>query len=470
MTVRLFGHDVEITLGFWLSAVLLGYIGGVQHPVEILVWVVAVLISILVHEFGHALAFRLYGVRSNIRLHFMGGLTIPNVVLPLSRGANAFISFAGPLAGFMLGGITLLIGVYGGITHPGFAIHMGDGRLSVLEASLFINFVWGIVNLMPVLPYDGGHILEAALGPKRYRLTLGISALVGTALAIFFAVQLKALFATYLFGTAALQSFMRLREVSEAIRESSAALKSREPSGTQPDPIHPHVERALREARRALEDERWADATRRASDVIDGKIEGAGRPASRSVADALTILAWAELAQDNVDKASDIVTRLARQTTADPALVGSVALARGDVHHARAVLEEARAKGDERKEVFAPLIRVLLQQGEPARAASIALESFDNISTEDARTLAGLCNDAGAFAWAARLFEAAFRRDHHAEDAFEAARSFARGGDPSRALELLRSAVSAGFTDATRAWDDDALSKLEIDGILPRSS
>ncbi|NUO53741.1 MAG: hypothetical protein HOV80_33255, partial [Polyangiaceae bacterium] len=76
----------------------------------------------------------------------------------------------------------------------------------------------------------------------------------------------------------------------------------------------------------------------------------------------------------------------------------------------------------------------------------------------------------GSDTWAGRLYEAVFERGRDNEDGFEAARAFARGGDPERALSLLRSAVGAGFQDAERAYGDDALGKLAIDNILRRPS
>ena len=55
-----------------------------------------------------------------------------------------------------------------GSTHTVRVVGMGDR----LEALAFANIWWGLLNLIPVLPWDGGHILEHALGPRRVRLTI----------------------------------------------------------------------------------------------------------------------------------------------------------------------------------------------------------------------------------------------------------------------------------------------------------
>ena len=111
---NLAGFPVRVHPLFWLIAVLLGYSSG--NLLQIVIWVLVVFISILIHELGHALAFRRYGLSSQIVLHFAGGLTIPESTLWGSRWANValgpnqniFISLAGPGAGFLLAAVVIL--------------------------------------------------------------------------------------------------------------------------------------------------------------------------------------------------------------------------------------------------------------------------------------------------------------------------------------------------------------------------
>ena len=107
-------YDLRFSIGeipvrvhplFWLIALLLGSSGDL---LTIPVWIVVVFISILIHELGHALAFRFYGIRSQIVLHAMGGLTIPESTpwgtgwasVSLNPRQQIIISLAGPFAGF----------------------------------------------------------------------------------------------------------------------------------------------------------------------------------------------------------------------------------------------------------------------------------------------------------------------------------------------------------------------------------
>ena len=103
-------------------------------------------------------------------------------------------------------------------------------------------------------------------------------------------------------------------------------------------------------------------------------------------------------------------------------------------------------------------------------AGSSAVQST-RISTEDARALASMVAEQGAYLWAGRLYEACFKRDRDANDAFDAARMFARASDRTRAVDLMKIAVAAGFDDSARVYADEALVGLdELDHVVPRPS
>ena len=119
MEFRLFGFDVEIKMGFWITSVILGLGGRFDFDAEglkhLALWVPVVLVSVLVHELGHALAIRRQGVEPTITLHWMGGLTAWREILPMSRPARVGISLAGPMAGFLLW--LLLLSMLGGTAY-----------------------------------------------------------------------------------------------------------------------------------------------------------------------------------------------------------------------------------------------------------------------------------------------------------------------------------------------------------------
>ncbi len=85
---QLFGFPVRIAWGFWVASIIFGFelVRGIEAyfgpdspgrlPLLIL-WAFCLLVSILVHELGHALAFRQNGIESSIVLYHFGGLAIP---------------------------------------------------------------------------------------------------------------------------------------------------------------------------------------------------------------------------------------------------------------------------------------------------------------------------------------------------------------------------------------------------------
>jgi Zn-dependent protease len=177
MSFRLFGVPVTIRVFFWIGAVLL----GMSDPLTLWIWVPVVLVSVLVHEFGHALAILRHGVRPEIVLHGMGGTTHWDAPYEIARWERAVIALAGPFAGFVLAGLVFATKHY--------LLPDPLPRLAAILVFdlLAVNVGWGLVNLVPVLPFDGGHVLEQVLGPRRARTTATISLAVATLFALYFA-------------------------------------------------------------------------------------------------------------------------------------------------------------------------------------------------------------------------------------------------------------------------------------------
>ena len=234
LNFTLAGFPVRVHPLFWLIAVLLGYSSG--DPLQILIWVLVVFISILVHELGHALAFRRYGLSSQIILHFAGGLTVPESTRWGSRWANValgpnqniFISLAGPGAGFLLallviagvvvsGGSVLTTRLLGVIPIPAIAFLPFGGNVlsSFVTALLWVNIFWGVINLMPIYPLDGGsvtrNVLLQADPVNGVRKSLWISVIAGALIALAAFFFLRSLYMAILFGFLAFQSYQALQ-------------------------------------------------------------------------------------------------------------------------------------------------------------------------------------------------------------------------------------------------------------------
>ena len=102
---RFLGFPVRVHPWFWIATLLLNGDGLLRlGPEYLLIWIVVVFVSILVHELGHALAFRRFGADADIVLYAFGGLAIPTNSIA-GRGRRILVSLAGPIAGFVLFGI-----------------------------------------------------------------------------------------------------------------------------------------------------------------------------------------------------------------------------------------------------------------------------------------------------------------------------------------------------------------------------
>lgn len=230
---KLFNIPVRIQPLFWLGAFVIGggfSIQGREGLITTLLAMAAILISILVHELGHALTSRkLTRVNPSIELVAFGGFARPNT--PLSPRESFRVTWAGPLAGFalFLATVIFLIGLFGPADGFHFASFVTfpwtDGRasdllimaemnrhaLSFITTFLWINFWWSVLNLLPVFPLDGGQIYasmeESALKVFRVgMITAGLAALAF----LYFRMPIGAL----LFGFLAYQNYQRQQEIT----------------------------------------------------------------------------------------------------------------------------------------------------------------------------------------------------------------------------------------------------------------
>lgn len=232
-------YDLNFTLAripvrvhplFWLIAILFGL--SSSSFVQIIIWVVVVFISILIHELGHSMAMRMYGQDSFIVLHMMGGLAVPQSSRWSRRNGDdstqqIVISLAGPLAGFLLAGLVIILVIalggsasinwlFGFIPIPGAFLPSGGfiGN-SIISVLLWVNVFWGLINLIPVYPLDGGHVsrhLLLKIDPwDGLRKSLWVSTIAGAIVAVAGLIFLRSIWIGLLFGLLAFQSYQTLQ-------------------------------------------------------------------------------------------------------------------------------------------------------------------------------------------------------------------------------------------------------------------
>ena len=172
---RVEGIDLYLHPTFLL---LLAYTFAFNGGLSATVLTAAIFGCVLLHELGHALMARRYGIRTeDITLYPIGGVARLER-MPRSAGPELLIALAGPAVNFVIAG-----GLYLGLQLAGSSAAMIGG--SFLVKLLWINLGLALFNLLPVFPMDGGRVFRALLtGPfGRLRATV-IAATVGQVIAV----------------------------------------------------------------------------------------------------------------------------------------------------------------------------------------------------------------------------------------------------------------------------------------------
>ena len=177
---RLFGFPITISGSIAILAAVY-FLFGLQAKTPLsytAATIVVIVISILIHELGHAYAAKGLGLgTSSIVIHGFGGLARPE-----KQGTpwqHLLVSLAGPAAGLTVGFIAWLLD--GVLTLKGLGNH-------TMGWILFANIGWSILNLLPLFPLDGGQALMSFLAivtPKSaIPVTTGLGLVGGAAMGL----------------------------------------------------------------------------------------------------------------------------------------------------------------------------------------------------------------------------------------------------------------------------------------------
>ena len=218
---------VKVSPIFFLTAGIIGFLNsmGSDHTFALtLIWVGVIFVSILVHEYGHALTSRYFGQKTRIQLVALGGLTIPEG--KRLRGWREFLVILnGPLFGFLLFLIFLFTLSTGVVANP--------FLLYAVKIFVWVNLFWTIVNLLPVMPLDGGQllrvILESIFGARgfKYAILTGVVLSIIGALIFFFIGYFLIGVIFFLFAFQNFDSWKKARMITDNDQREdlSAALK-----------------------------------------------------------------------------------------------------------------------------------------------------------------------------------------------------------------------------------------------------
>ena len=186
---RIAGIDVRIHATFFLLLAWFGVIyyaeGGPAALFAGLSFIILLFVCVILHEFGHALAARAYGINTpDITLLPIGGIARLER-MPDKPWQELVVALAGPAVNVVIAfGLYVVIGRFFGL---GDLAQLASGGGNLLTHLLAINVILVVFNLLPAFPMDGGRVLRSLLAMRmKHARATQIAAVVGQGVAVLF--------------------------------------------------------------------------------------------------------------------------------------------------------------------------------------------------------------------------------------------------------------------------------------------
>jgi Zn-dependent protease len=260
ISFRLGSFPVVVYPYFFVGAVLIGANLGLGW--QMLVWIGVVFVSVLVHELGHAVVGKMLGGQPEIHLQMLGGVTYPRLRRRPSPLRQFALSLAGPVFGLGLGGLAWALAR---IAPPA----PGSPSALAIDMVEWSSFVWAGFNLLPILPLDGGQMMQSVIEGVRKKPSEGLAAGLSVAIALLAGLGLVAIgyrdpWVLLWFGFFAFQNFGRASQARRAGQPAAAA-----PNVADAVELA-DIERATADARSAIAQRDFEAAVRAASELDAG--------------------------------------------------------------------------------------------------------------------------------------------------------------------------------------------------------
>ncbi|MFT5514169.1 MAG: Zn-dependent protease [Rhodothermales bacterium] len=145
--------------------------------------VLAVFGCVILHELGHSMAARRYGIPTlDITMYPIGGIARLQRI-PRNPKQELVIALAGPAVNLAIAALLALLGAAGGTADSLAVVLSGQGGL--IEMLMWVNLTLVGFNMIPAFPMDGGRVFRALLATQiDYRRATHIASLVGIVMAI----------------------------------------------------------------------------------------------------------------------------------------------------------------------------------------------------------------------------------------------------------------------------------------------
>lgn len=237
---RMFGSEVRIHVTFVLLLLWIGLSAyaaeGFGAAILNVLFVLALFMCVVLHEFGHALMARRYGIKTpDITLLPIGGLARLER-MPDDPKQEILVALAGPAVNVVIWAIlVVIVGAQAGLVQLESLENAGSDFLAQIAA---VNLLLVLFNMIPAFPMDGGRVFRAVLTIwlGRERAT-SAAATIGQAIAVLFALLgilsgnlILLLIALFIFAAATAENAdVQMRYIAEGIQARDAMITSYEP-------------------------------------------------------------------------------------------------------------------------------------------------------------------------------------------------------------------------------------------------
>jgi Zn-dependent protease len=187
----IFGIEVRIHLTFLLFLVWIWFsyyqVAGFTGAVQGVLFILALFACVLLHEFGHALAARGFGIETpDITLLPIGGVARLSRI-PEKPWQELVVAIAGPLVNVVIAGVLIFV-IHTSATLEQLE-YLENPRIELLAKLASVNVMLVLFNLIPAFPMDGGRVLRALLAMAMpYARATQIAAWIGQGLAVVFGI------------------------------------------------------------------------------------------------------------------------------------------------------------------------------------------------------------------------------------------------------------------------------------------
>jgi Zn-dependent protease len=429
--MKIFGIPVKIDPSFLFICALLAY-SRLSAPALLVEWLIVIFVSILVHELGHALVVRSFGMSPQILLYSMGGLTSWTDEKGISHAKRIAISLAGPFAGFLFGGIVLL-------SEYKFPDLFADrfGAQTYFDLML-VNFGWGIFNLLPILPLDGGNVAYSIeqMVTKRPSgvITRALSLLIAAGVGLW-ALSIGQSWIVFLMALFALNNGRALFQLFQTDRDGS-------------------VRPLLDQAREAVKSDDGATAVQLAKEALSSA------RSKEMKEEAQRILLQGLILGGDIEQAKKEADRL-QAVYGHAALVRSLTgLGKDQAPRAIHVMEYSYATAPS-PDLNYTLANALMIAGRFQDAASlIARQQHPEYAAAAYKTLQVAAFHSGDYKLSAEAGRQVFERTKEPGIAYNIACAEARAGRADEALAWIERAVELGFRNVDAMASDSDLETL----------